>query len=142
MDESTTTAAPGAARTTARRPATRHEVGRHGEDLAVEMLERLGCAVVDRNWRGTRGELDVVATHGDEVLVVEVKTRTGPGFGHPAEAVTPVKLARLRRLAGEWLSLRAHELDGPRPRSVRIDVVAVVLDADGSAHLEHLVGVA
>lgn len=119
----------------------RAAVGRYGEDLAAQMLVAAGWVVVDRNWRGTRGEIDIVALEGRELVVVEVKTRTGLGYGHPAEAVTPVKLARLRRLAREWLAGRVVETLAERPLSVRIDVVAVLLVRDEPARLEHLVGV-
>ena len=111
-------------------------VGRYGENVAASFLTRSGWQVVDRNWRGPSGELDIVALQGTELIVVEVKTRRGDGFGHPAEAVTPVKLARLRRLAGQWLA--AHDL---HPTSVRIDVIAVRTAAQGAASVEHLIGV-
>ena len=114
---------------------SRAAVGRHGEDIAARYLADAGYVLVERNWRGTRGELDIVARDGDEIVVVEVKTRTGLGFGHPAEAITAAKLARLRRLAGQWLTERA-----PRAASVRIDVLAVILDPAG-ARVEHLVGI-
>lgn len=111
-------------------------VGRYGERVAVAHLLAAGWEVLDRNWRGRCGELDVVALEGGELVVVEVKTRTGDGFGHPAEAVTATKLARLRRLTGEWL--HAHDL---RPTGVRIDVVAVRTSRRGAATVEHLRGV-
>lgn len=111
-------------------------VGRYGEQVAVTHLLDSGWEVLDRNWRGRSGELDVVALDGDELVVVEVKTRTGDGFGHPAEAVTRAKLARIRRLAGQWL--HEHEL---RPAGVRVDVVAVRTSRQGAATLEHLRGV-
>lgn len=111
-------------------------VGRYGENVAASYLARAGWEVVDRNWRGQSGELDIVALDGTELVVVEVKTRSGDGFGHPAEAVTPAKLARLRRLAGQWLD--AHDL---RPSSVRIDVIAVRTSRRGAASVEHLAGV-
>ncbi|MCL2465572.1 MAG: YraN family protein, partial [Micrococcales bacterium] len=82
------------------------------------------------------GELDLVALDGTELVVVEVKTRRSERFGPPALAVTPAKLARLRRLAAGWLS--AHDV---HPASVRIDVVAVVVPPRGAAQVEHLVGV-
>ncbi|MBI9115558.1 YraN family protein [Sanguibacter suaedae] len=114
----------------------RAQVGRYGEKIAARFLADAGYLVVDRNWRGTRGEIDLVALDGDEVVVVEVKTRRGLGYGHPAEAVTPAKLARLRRLAGQWLSESRTTA-----ASVRIDVVAVVLPRAGAATVEHLRGV-
>lgn len=111
-------------------------VGRYGERVAAAFLVERGWQVLDRNWRGPSGELDIVALDGDVLVVVEVKTRTGDGFGHPAEAVTPAKLARVRRLAGQWLA--SHEV---RPREVRIDVLAVRARGSGAARVEHLVGV-
>ncbi|KGM14151.1 YraN family protein [Cellulomonas bogoriensis] len=111
-------------------------VGRYGEKIAARYLVEDGYTVLDRNWRGTGGELDLVVRRADEVAVVEVKTRRGLGFGHPAEAITAAKLGRLRRLAGQWLS--EHPGAG---RSVRIDVLAVVLPRAGAAQVEHLQGV-
>jgi putative endonuclease len=112
-------------------------VGAYGERVAVRLLTEAGIDVVDRNWRGESGEIDIVAMDGDDIVVVEVKTRSGTGFGHPAEAVTRAKLARLRRLAAEWLS--AHEVHAA---GVRIDVVAVIRHRAGAATVEHLRGVA
>lgn len=111
-------------------------VGRFGEDVAVRHLEAKGWQIVDRNWRGRSGEVDIVAMDGSTLVIVEVKTRTGTGFGHPAEAVTLTKVARLRRLAGQWLA--DHDA---RVASVRIDVVAIVMPRDGDIDVEHLVGV-
>ncbi len=111
-------------------------VGRHGEDAATRFLLEAGWTILDRNWRGTRGELDLVALDGPELVAVEVKTRRSTAFGHPAEAVTARKLARIRRLTAEWL--HAHDV---RPASVRVDVIAIRLTGSGPAQLEHLVGV-
>ncbi|NUU17538.1 YraN family protein [Cellulomonas humilata] len=111
-------------------------VGRYGEDVAAAHVVGRGWDVLDRNWRTRDGELDLVALDGDELVVVEVKTRRSIAFGHPAEAVTPRKLARVRRLAAQWLA--AHDV---HPRSVRVDVIAVLLPARGAAQIDHLVGV-
>lgn len=111
-------------------------VGRYGEDVAAAHVRGRGWEVLDRNWRTREGELDLVALDGDELVVVEVKTRRSVAFGHPAEAVTPRKLARVRRLAALWLA--AHDV---HPRSVRVDVIAVLLPVRGAAEVDHLVGV-
>lgn len=116
--------------------AAKDELGRFGEDLVAEHLQAQGWTVLDRNWRGTRGELDLVALEDRTLVVVEVKTRSGAGYGHPAEAVTAAKLARLRRLAGQWLA--EHEV---RPDAVRLDVVAVRSDLGPDRRIEHLRGV-
>ena len=92
--------------------------------------------MLERNWRCRDGELDLVALDGDELVVVEVKTRRSTAYGHPAEAVTAVKLARVRRLAAQWLAV--HDV---HPSSVRVDVIAVLLLRGRAAQVDHLVGV-
>lgn len=112
------------------------DLGRRGEAIAAEFLESAGLTVIDRNWRCRLGELDLVARDEREIVVVEVKTRSGLGFGHPFEAVTPRKLARLRLLAGQWRN--AH----PALRlPVRIDVVGVTAPHGRAPRVEHLRGV-
>ena len=111
-------------------------VGRYGEDVATRYVQDAGWRVLDRNWRGPDGELDIVALDGSALVAVEVKTRRGVGYGHPAEAVTPRKVARLRRLTAQWVA--AHDV---RPRSIRIDVIGVLVPRSGAAQVEHLVGI-
>lgn len=110
---------------------SRAAVGARGEQLACDFLTSLGLEVVARNWRialgELRGELDVVALdHGNrQVVVVEVKARSGGGFGGPLAAVTPRKQARIRQLAVMFLV----EARLPYPH-VRFDVVGVRFDHD------------
>lgn len=107
--------------------ARKDELGRSGEQFAVDYLTALGYTILDRNWRCTLGELDIVALDGPTTVMVEVKTRSSVAYGHPLDAVTPRKLARLRRLAGAWCE--AHAGDGGSrgsPRLIRIDVIGVV----------------
>ena len=119
-----------------RAPDPRRELGQRGEDLAAAMLTEAGLVVLDRNWRCRTGELDIVATDGATLVVVEVKTRTGTGYGTPAESVTPRKLARMRRLAQLWLA--EHRVGWV---AVRFDVVAVLARPGARPEVEHLVGV-
>jgi putative endonuclease len=109
-------------------------VGAYGERRAVDYLtNQAGMWVLDRNWRCPDGELDIIARDGDDLVFVEVKTRRGPGFGTPAEAVVPDKVRRLRRLAGAWLA--AHPV---RPGGIRFDVVCVYRPRRGPALVYHL----
>src|SRR5699024_8651642 len=91
-----------------------------------------GHHVVARNWRCRFGELDLVAvdTQG-RLRFVEVRTRTGEGFGTPAESVTADKRRRLRRLAAQWLSEHPSVW-----RQVCVDVVGVDLADPGRPLLE------
>jgi putative endonuclease len=115
----------------------RSAVGRYGEDVATRHLVESGMVVLARNWRCDLGEIDVVARDGDTLVVCEVKTRRGLDYGTPLEAVTARKMVRLRRLTARWLAE-----SGQHPPDVRIDVVSVLVRAQGAAVVEHLRGVA
>ena len=114
----------------------RRALGEYGERLAERYLTDHGMAVVDRNWRCARGELDLVLRDGDWLVFCEVKTRRTARFGSPVEAVHPRKAARLRRLASAWL--QEHQ---ERPARIRIDVIGILRPAEGKAVLRHVQGV-
>lgn len=116
--------------------AEKDELGRAGEDRAARYFSQEGYSVVARNWRGTAGEIDLVAVDADHVVVVEVKTRRGEGFGHPFEAIDARKRARLWRLATAWI---AANRDLVQHRRLRIDAVAVIGADPRTADLEHIV---
>lgn len=92
--------------------------------------------VIDRNWRGPSGEIDLVLRDGNTLVICEVKTRTTVDQGHPLEAIDPAKAGRLRRLAAEWI-----EEKRARPEDVRIDLVGVLQPGQGAARVEHVQGV-
>lgn len=108
-------------------------LGAQGEQLACDYLERAGFHIVARNWRCNIGEVDVVAREGKRWAVIEVKTRSGYGYGHPFESITQSKIARLRRLACRWAQENAVSL-----ATLRLDAVAVTTLPDQPAVFEHL----
>ncbi|HTX97059.1 MAG TPA: YraN family protein [Mycobacterium sp.] len=114
---------------------TRIQLGAMGEALAVDHLTRIGLRILHRNWRCRYGELDVIAC--DEVtrtvVFVEVKTRTGEGYGGLAYAVTARKVRRLRRLAGLWLSGQ-----GEGWAAIRIDVIGVRIGRRRTPEITHV----
>jgi putative endonuclease len=112
-------------------------LGAYGERVAASHLVAAGLTILERNWRCELGEIDIVARDGDTLVVCEVKTRAGTGFGTPLEAVTARKAARLRRLAARWMLDR-----GVHPVHVRIDLVGVLRPRRGAAEVEHVRGVA
>ena len=73
-----------------------------------------------RNWRVREGEIDLIARRDRTIVFCEVKTRRGDAFGTPAEAVTPRKQARMRKLAVRWLAENAARAD-----VLRFDVASV-----------------
>jgi putative endonuclease len=115
--------------------APRLALGEYGERLAARHLTALGMVVLDRNWRCDAGEIDLVLRDGRVLVVCEVKTRTSTACGTPHEAITPAKLARLRRLAARWVS--AHDL---HPGEIRIDLVAIVRPRRGPSEVDHVRG--
>lgn len=107
-------------------------MGRVGEDLAAGLYERIGFAILERNYRCSHGEIDIVARRGGLVVFCEVKTRATDYFGEPSEAVAGPKQARVRRLAGHWL-----KESRPGSTDVRFDVVSVMV-RDGRAQVKHI----
>jgi putative endonuclease len=102
----------------------------------VDYLKGCGFRILDRNWRCADGELDIVAAERQVLVVCEVKTRSGTGYGTPLEAVGRAKQQRLRRLAAGWLN--AH---GIRFEQIRIDVIGLVCEGSGGFTIEHIRGV-
>lgn len=117
---------------------TRAEIGALGERLAADHLLGLGLRIVARNWRCRYGELDIIARDDatSTVVFVEVKTRTGDGYGGLAHAVTPRKVLRLRRLAGLWLAGQDQRCAG-----IRIDVIGVRIGRRRTPEITHLQGI-
>jgi putative endonuclease len=95
-------------------------LGKSGEDLACDELQRRGYAILARRYRRRRGELDIIARDGDTTVFVEVKTRRGRQFGGGGEAVHGLKRLRMTRLAIDYLA--RHGLTG---RPCRFDVVTI-----------------
>ena len=104
----------------------------------MRYLRERGMEVLERNWRCEHGEVDVVARDGDCLVICEVKTRRGAGFGEPVEAVTFAKAKRLRRLAAAYL---AGHAEGGRAAQVRVDVVGILCLPGRPAVVRHVVGV-
>ena len=109
----------------------RLQLGRQGEDAAVRHLKELGYQIVERNYRTMLGEIDIIAKEKGDLVFVEVKTRSGTGFGVPAESITPRKCRQISKTAMLYLS--QHKLtDAP----ARFDVVSVIAGRDGKFEIE------
>ncbi len=115
----------------------RRATGAAGEQAAVHFLEARGYSILARNWRCARGELDIIAEDGRELVFVEVRTKRGTAYGSAEESITAVKRRRLVRLAGLYLD-QLREGGTPWPGGWRIDVVAVQIDGRGQMTINHL----
>jgi putative endonuclease len=130
MDDTTTTE-------TATPAGRQRALGSYGERLAARHLTTEGGMVLlESNWRTTTGEIDLLLREGDVLVVCEVKTRSSDACGLPHEAVDGEKVARLRRVAEEWVAAHAAV-----PREVRVDLVAITRPAKGASLLEHVRGI-
>lgn len=102
----------------------RHLLGQLGEHLALEHYERLGFRLLERGYRTSAGELDLIVYDGQTIVFAEVKTRRSGGLD-PIDSIGPAKQRRLRMLAGRWLDGQAR---APRARELRFDAVGIVID--------------
>ncbi len=118
---------------------SRQDLGRLGEQIALEHLERLGFSLVARNHRTRWGELDLIVRDATTLVFVEVKTRRSPGrAGDALDAFTPSKRQQVRAMARAWLA-DARGRGGAL--EVRLDAVAVMVDMrDRLVSLDHLEG--
>jgi len=112
----------------------RHHLGRAGERLAAQHLERLGYRVVARNHRTRYGEIDLIADDRQTLVIVEVKTRRGRG--RPWDALDERKQLQVRRMGFAYLN---DVDDRPKRAKVRFDAIGVTFDALGRmTSLDHL----
>ncbi len=97
--------------------ATNRALGAYGEALAAQhLVHEQGMVLLDRNWRCEAGEIDLVLRDGHVLVVCEVKTRSSIDRGHPHEAVTPTKVARLVELGMRWQEIHGVQAPGPADR--------------------------
>lgn len=102
---------------------TTGETGKRGEDLAARYLADRGLRLVARNFRGQRGEIDLIMQDGPYMVFVEVRLRGRTDYGSGAESVTPAKQRRL--VATAWQYLQAH---GATSQAARFDVISIGWD--------------
>jgi len=87
----------------------RRVVGSRGEAAAAQFLEGKGLAIIARNFRTRRGEIDLIARDGDTLVFVEVRVRTSRAFGGAAASITGAKQARMIAAAGAYLCRLGRE---------------------------------
>ena len=105
-------------------------LGEKGEQLAVDYLLKEGYTVISTNWRKHKFELDIIAQQGEELVVVEVKTRSTAYFGEPEEAVTITKKKHLIEGANCYIEINEIDLE------CRFDVISIILN-DKTKKINH-----
>lgn len=111
----------------------RSQLGNTGELLAAEYLRNQGYAIIHRNYRTRKGEIDIIAKLDNTTIFIEVKTRSTAIFGSPLCAVTPKKQSQISRVALEYLC-RENAVDS----SARFDVVSVLISKNKNVQIEHI----
>ncbi len=111
--------------------AQHNELGKKGEQLAVEYLLKNGYAIVERNYRYLKAEVDIIAQKENILAVVEVKTRSTDYFGNPEEFVNPKKIKLLIYAIDNYVIEKDLDVE------VRFDVVAIIHQKN-NIKIEHL----
>ncbi|RZK11097.1 MAG: YraN family protein [Flavobacterium sp.] len=99
--------------------AQHNELGKLGEEMAVEFLEKAGYEILERNWVFQKAEVDIIAKIGETVAIVEVKTRSSIDFGLPQEFVKPKKIQLLVKAVNEYITTNDLDVE------VRFDIIAI-----------------
>lgn len=115
--------------------AEHNELGKLGENLAVEHLEKENYKILERNWVYKNAEVDIIAQKENILVVVEVKTRSSLDFGSPQDFVKPKKIQLLIKAVNAYINYR--EKDFEEDINVRFDIVAIHKNGESFA-IEHL----
>ncbi len=99
---------------------TKDELGNWGEEYSVIYLQKKGYEVVERNYRFQKNEIDIIAKFGNNLIIVEVKTRQTAEIGEPWRAVTKSKQKQIIKVANQYIQANQIDLD------VRFDIVSIV----------------
>jgi len=112
-------------------------LGRKGEDIACKFLLQKGYKIIERNFRKSYAEIDIIGTKDNTLVFIEVKTRTSTNFGAPFESITYWKLKPLIKTAQFYASIHPK-----LPQALRIDAIAVYIKRDSKVekidHIENI----
>ena len=111
--------------------AEHNELGKFGEEQAVEYLKQQGYAILETNWTFQKAEIDIIAQKENALVFVEVKTRSSLDFGLPQDFVKPKKIQFLVKAVNEYIIL--NDLDV----AIRFDIIAVHKDTN-NYNIEHI----
>lgn len=111
--------------------AKHNELGKKGEQLAVDFLLKNNYEIIERNYRFDKAEVDIIAKKNDILAIVEVKTRSTTDFGNPQDFVKPKQIQRLVKAVDEYVQVNKLDVE------VRFDIIAIVKEGN-SFKIEHL----
>lgn len=111
--------------------AQHNELGKKGEQLAVDFLLKNDYDIIERNYRFEKAEVDIIAKKDDVLAIVEVKTRSTADFGDPQDFVKPKQIKNLVKAVDEYVTVNDLDVE------VRFDIIAIVKEGKGYS-IEHL----
>ncbi|WP_400076025.1 YraN family protein [Winogradskyella sp. R77965] len=111
--------------------AQHNELGKKGEQLAVDFLLKNNYNIIERNYRFDKAEVDVIAQKDDILAIIEVKTRSTIDFGNPQDFVKPKQIKNLVKAVDEYVNVNDLDIE------VRFDIIAIVKEEKGFV-IEHL----
>jgi len=111
--------------------AQHNELGKKGEQLAVDFLQKNDYTIVERNYRFDKAEVDIIAQLKDTLAIIEVKTRSTSDFGNPQDFVKPKQIQRLVKAVDEYVTVNDLDVE------IRFDIIAIVKQGK-SYNIEHL----
>lgn len=106
--------------------AQHNELGKKGEQLAVDFLQKKGYKILERNYRYQKAEIDIIARLNDTLCAVEVKTRSTPDFGNPQDFVKPKQIQQLVKAIDYYVTKNDLDVE------VRFDIVAIIKNKLGT----------
>jgi len=112
--------------------AVHNELGKHGEQLAVEYLQKEGYEILETNWVFQKAEVDIIALKGDVLAIVEVKTRSSLEYGLPQEFVKPKKIQLLVKAVNEYVIVKNLDVN------VRFDIISIHKNVE-NVTIKHLI---
>ena len=112
--------------------AEHNELGILGEEIAVRYLQDRSYAILERNWRSGRLEVDIIARIDDQMVIAEVKTRTDGFLESIGEAVNKKKQNLLIRAANAYIVKKNMDLD------VRFDIITVIFEGKTKFQIQHI----
>ncbi|GGB78917.1 UPF0102 protein [Flavobacterium suaedae] len=111
--------------------AEHNELGRQGEQFAVDYLQKQGYKILETNWTFQKAEIDIIAKKENTLAVIEVKTRSSTAFGLPQDFVKPKKIKLLVKAIDEYITKNDLDVD------IRFDIVALQKQ-NNTFKIEHL----
>ncbi|HRA73873.1 MAG TPA: YraN family protein [Flavobacterium sp.] len=111
--------------------AEHNDLGKLGEEIAVEFLQKNGYEILETNWTFQKAEIDIIAKKENTLAIIEVKTRSSLDFGLPQDFVKPKKIQLLVKAVNEYVISNDLDLE------VRFDIIAVHKEGKSFA-VEHL----